>query len=677
LTQETSPYLLQHAGNPVDWYPWGGEALSRAKAEDKPILLSIGYSACHWCHVMAHESFENDEVASLMNENFINIKVDREERPDLDTVYMEAVQAITGRGGWPLTVFLTPEGEPFFGGTYFPPEDSRGLPGFSKVLRAVSSAYHNRREEVTGAVQQITNALTTRKNTRESEDDLKPGILNDAHATLVSSYDTTNGGFGQAPKFPQPMVLEFLLSYFLRTGNRTSLDMVVNTLEKMARGGVYDQIGGGFHRYSTDNHWLVPHFEKMLYDNALLARLYLRAYKITASPLFKRIVEETIDYVLREMTSSDGAFYSTQDADSEGEEGRYYTWTPEEIEKVVGKERGKILCDYYGVTPNGNFEGRNILHVIHESATGHSAVKQVQTMLLKEGEKRVKPGRDEKAITAWNGLMLAALSEAANMLDREDYLEAALTNGKFLLEKLSNDGKLMHTYKDGKSRIDAYLDDYALLIEGLLKLHEASLEGKWLQEATRLGSVMVRDFWDESAGKFYDTSGRHQSLFIRPGNSYDGALPSGASAATMALLKLSRLSDNRRFEHIASISLKSVSGSLADYPQGHGNWLSALDLLLNNRREIVVVGTRNSPQTKALLKIILNSRLPDQVFAAVDPDDPFPARDIALLKDREMKNGQPTVYVCENYSCHTPLTDPAELQDLLHQSGQEDPGLNP
>ncbi|MFO7712395.1 MAG: thioredoxin domain-containing protein, partial [Dehalococcoidia bacterium] len=463
LAGETSPYLRQHAHNPVDWYPWCDEALSRARAEDKPILLSIGYSACHWCHVMAHESFEDHDTALLMNEGFINIKVDREERPDVDAIYMDAVQAMTGSGGWPLTVFLTPEGKPFYGGTYFPPEDRHGMPGFRRVLRSVADFYRRNRGEVEHSARLMVAALEERSGVPVETRPLHVDVLHEAFAALRADLDAANGGFGAAPKFPQPLILEYLLRYHHRTGNEEALDMATLALEKMAAGGIYDQIGGGFHRYATDAGWLVPHFEKMLYDNALLSRVYLHAYLVTRRPLFRRIVEETIDYVLREVTDPEGGFYSAQDADSEGLEGKYYVWTLDEVKTVLGEEQASVVEDYYGISAKGNFGGSNILHVPGDIAVeAPDVVRLAGVALLKERETRVHPGRDDKVLTSWNALMLASLAEAASVLERDDYLAAAVANGSFILEKMMLDGYLKHTYKDGEAKIEGFLDDYAL-----------------------------------------------------------------------------------------------------------------------------------------------------------------------------------------------------------------------
>jgi hypothetical protein len=666
LVNETSPYLLQHAGNPVDWYPWGDEAMTRARTEDKPILLSIGYSACHWCHVMAHESFENEEIARLMNENFVNIKVDREERPDLDTVYMEAVQSITGGGGWPLTVFLTPEGNPFYGGTYFPPEDRHGLPGFPRVLMTVSDAYKNRNNQVKQATDQILKVLNSKVNSKTIAGQLTADILEQAYSAIKQDFDRENGGFGGAPKFPQPIVLEFLLRYHLRTREKDALEMVTSTLEKMARGGIYDQIGGGFHRYSTDNHWLVPHFEKMLYDNALLSKIYLHAYLVTKTPLFRRIAEETIDYVLREMTSPQGGFYSTQDADSEGEEGKYYLWSIDEIKNVLGDETAGIIGKYYGVTTGGNFESRNILHVTRNAQPEEPGiVSQSKSLLLKEREKRVKPGRDEKILASWNGLMLSSLAQAASILHRRDYLDAAIANGSFLLNSMTTEGYLMHTYKDKQAKIAGFLEDYALVIAGLLDLHQATFQGKWLKEAIRYTDILVDEFWDDSTSMFYDTGKRHQPLFIRPNNIHDGAVPSGPSSATLTLLKVGRLTGYDRFEQIAIKSLQNMRENLSHYSLAFGNWLCALDLQLSTPQEIAIIGPRNDSATEELLDVLLSNWNPNRVAAMIDPDDPAPFTGIPLLKNRDMIDNQPTVYLCERHSCQMPVTNPSLLRAQL------------
>ena len=527
LINETSPYLLQHAHNPVEWYPWGEDALERSRSEDKPILLSIGYSACHWCHVMERESFENEAIAGLMNENFINIKVDREERPDLDAIYMEAVQMLTGSGGWPMTVFLTPEGKPFYGGTYFPPVDRQNMPGFPRLLLGIAEAYNTNKGEIQRVTQQLTEQMGRGSQVPRGTAILTVDVLHRAYSTLATNFDYQNGGFGMAPKFPQPMTPEFLLRYHDHGYNPRALELVELTLEKMAYGGIYDQVGGGFHRYSTDAYWLVPHFEKMLYDNALLARLYLHAFQITGKPLYRRITEETLDYVLREMTDSGGGFYSAQDADSEGEEGKFFVWTPEEIMDVLGEEDGRVFSGYFGVTSNGNFEGKNILNVPRDPeafAAEHQLdpeqldgiVARGRTKLLEVRDLRVHPLLDDKVLASWNGLMLRSFAEAGAVLDRADYLEAAVKNAEFLTTVMCPQGRLLRTYRNGEAKLLGYLEDYSCVADGLIALYEATLDLRWLENAVTMADSMIELFWDEATGGFYDTGSDHEALVIRP-----------------------------------------------------------------------------------------------------------------------------------------------------------------
>ncbi len=515
LINETSPYLLQHAHNPVDWYPWGDEAFDRAKAEDKPVLLSIGYSACHWCHVMERESFENEAIARLMNENFINIKVDREERPDLDSIYMTAVQLMTGQGGWPMTVFLTPEQIPFYGGTYYPPEDGHGMPGFPRILISLAEAYRSRRDEISENAVSLLRELDRLGDVRGSVGALTVESLEVASRQLVRGLDPTHGGFGSKPKFPPAMSLDFLLRHYRRTGDASILEAVELTLEKMACGGIYDQLGGGFHRYSVDERWLVPHFEKMLYDNALLARIYTDAWLATGKELYKRIATETLDYVRLEMTDPDGGFYSTQDADSEGVEGKFFVWTSAEVEALLGPDDAPIFCRYFDISPYGNFEGHNILHVDLEPGVVAKlfnvtpervteAIERGRPILFEEREKRVKPGRDEKMLTAWNALMLKSFAEAARAFGRDDYAEVATKNAEFLMRVMSQrseDGalRLLRTHKDGESRLNGYLEDYAYLADALLSLYEATFDVRWFNDARALVESMIVNFWDKRA----------------------------------------------------------------------------------------------------------------------------------------------------------------------------------
>ncbi|MBI3733608.1 MAG: thioredoxin domain-containing protein [Chloroflexi bacterium] len=698
LIHETSPYLLQHAHNPVEWYAWGPEALSRAKAEDKPILLSIGYSACHWCHVMEHESFEDEETARVMNAHFVSIKVDREERPDLDAIYMQAVQAISGHGGWPMTMFLTPDGQPFYGGTYYPPEPRHGMPAFTQVLQSVAQAYHQRRGDVLKSAGELTRQLAAQANANLKREELIGTIIADAVAAFEAQYDRAQGGFGGAPKFPQPMNLEFLLRIYQRTRYPAALAMVEKTLQAMARGGLYDQLGGGFHRYSVDAHWLVPHFEKMLYDNAQLARLYLHAYQATGKAFYARIATETLDYVLREMTHPQGGFYSTQDADSEGEEGKFYVWSPAEITAVLGAEDARIFAAYYDVDARGNFEGKTILNVPRdEEAVAQSlkipaerlraVIAEARPRLYAAREQRVHPGRDEKVLTAWNGLMLAAFAEAARVLDRDDYREAAVRNAEFLLENLTprpplltdvvrrggaeggGEARLLRSWKDGKAKLNGYLEDYANLIDGLLALYEATFEARWLLDARRLTETIIAQFWSDELGGFYDTGNDHESLIARPRDVFDNATPSGGAVAALALQRLAVMFGEVDYARRAVESLKGVSALMKRYPHGLGQWLNALDFYLSHPKEIAVVGDLAQADTRALLAAVFGPYLPNKVVihqadasargsAMAMPTSP-------LLEGKDRIEGRATAYVCENYTCQSPVTDPRELAAQL------------
>ena len=527
LINETSPYLLQHAHNPVDWRPWGEEALDKAQTEDKPILLSIGYSACHWCHVMERESFEDERIAGMMNDNFVSIKVDREERPDIDNIYMNAVQALTGSGGWPLTVFLTPDGRPFYGGTYFPPDDNRGMVSFPRLLSAMADAYRNKRGDVIQATQQLLEQVRRMAEVPRAQEPLSPDVLHQAFQNLVSNYDFQNGGFGSAPKFPQPMTYEFILRYHKLTNSPRALEMVELAASRMATGGIYDQIGGGFHRYSTDPYWLVPHFEKMLYDNALLVRLFLHLFQATRNEFYRRIAEETLDYVIREMRDPAGGFYSSQDADSEGEEGKFFVWSKDELALILGEKDADLTSGYWGVSDTGNFEGRNILNVpqgaeSYAAEAGISpealagAVSSAKAKLMEARERRIHPGRDDKALTAWNGMMLRSFAEAASILERDDYRQAATDCAEFLLRELVSNGRLLRTYKDGKAHLNGYLEDYAYLADGLLYLYEATFDDRWLNEARHLADGMIDLFWEQAENGFYDTGRDHEDLVVRP-----------------------------------------------------------------------------------------------------------------------------------------------------------------
>lgn len=672
LATQTSPYLLQHANNPVDWYPWGPEALAKAQAEDKPVFLSIGYAACHWCHVMAHESFENPAIAALMNQHFINIKVDREERPDLDSIYMDAVVALTGHGGWPMSVFLTPSGQPFYGGTYYPPTRRGGMPAFTDILNGIHDAWLNRRDTVLDGGQEVINHIQgAETGGLTGADDLKPSTLAEAAKAVFSQFDWRHAGWGQAPKFPQPMTVEFLLRHHLSTGDPLALEMVTKTLDAMLKGGMYDQLGGGFHRYSTDAVWLVPHFEKMLYDNSQLARAYLHAWQVTHNPEYKRCVEEILDYVLREMTDPTGGFYSTQDADSEGEEGKFFIWDESEIDDLLGKD-AELFKGCYGISSGGNFEGRNILFVansleavagrykLNVSEVGESLARS-KSILFREREKRVHPGLDDKVLSGWNGLMLAAFAEAARILDRSDYLAAAQANARFLLQQMRTpQGRLYRTWRKGEAKLNGYAEDYAAVCEGLLTLYESDFDVAWFAAAQELADTLLTHFADP-AGGFFDTSDDHEALVFRPKSLQDNAVPSGNSLAVTALLKLGSLTGEGRYTDAAEKILRQVQPALAKYPTGFGQWLVALSYALSGPREIAIVGDVSATATRVLLSEIWSAFRPFQVTAVGTAATPIP-----LLFDRRQLNGQTTVYVCEHFACRTPVTDLADFRAILN-----------
>jgi hypothetical protein len=663
LAKEASLYLRQHAENPVDWYPWGEEALDKARGEDKPILLSIGYSACHWCHVMAHESFESDKIARLMNDNFVNIKVDREERPDIDAIYMEAVQSISGSGGWPLTVFLTSEGKPFFGGTYFPPEDRQGLPGFSRVLAAVIDAYKNRRDEIDQTSSQIM-ATLKRNPTGDKQASLSVEFLDEAHENLKTDFDWINGGFGSVPKFPQPMTLEFLLRYYRRTRDAEALQMVTLTLEKMANGGIFDQLGGGFHRYSTDGHWTVPHFEKMLYDNAQLSRFYMQTYLVTKRPEFRRIAEETLDYVITDMASPQGGFYSTRDADSEGVEGKYYLWNFSEITQILGDKIGRQVSEYYGLTASGN-QTSNILHSSRMlMAELPEVIKISRATLLSYRQKRIQPARDEKIIASWNGLMLSSLAEAASVLGRSDYLGAAVAAGTFLMCSMITGPYIRHIWNNGRSSVDGFLPDYSLVIDGFIKLHEATFEGQWLRQAIDMAEVMVESFWNDSSGMFFDTTKEHQELIVRPRVLTDNSIPSGSSSAALVLFKLSRITGREDLEKIASKSIRTVIDLCRQHPLSFSHWLCALDFYLSTPKEIAVLGRHDDKSTEEMMRVLNNIWLPNKVLVACEPPD-LTLAGLPILEGKHMIDDNPTIFICERFTCRSPATNPKELKAQL------------
>ncbi|MFL6285384.1 MAG: thioredoxin domain-containing protein [Pyrinomonadaceae bacterium] len=678
LAGESSPYLLQHAHNPVDWYPWGEEALARSRSEDRPILLSIGYSACHWCHVMERESFENEETARIMNENFVNIKVDREERPDLDQIYMNAVQMMTRHGGWPLTVFLTPDLIPYYGGTYFPPEDRYQMPGFPRILAAVSEAYRARPEEVRQSAWEILSELRRMSVAQESSENINAQLLDNAYRNLARTYDPRNGGFGSAPKFPSSMNLEFLLRTYKRTGEARALEMATHTCRRMAEGGMYDQLGGGFHRYSTDARWLVPHFEKMLYDNALLARLYLHAFQATGDEFFRRIAEETLLYVTREMTDESGAFYSTQDADSEGVEGKFFVWDKEEVESLLGPTDAQLFSAYYDVTAGGNFEERNILNVertIDEVAREQNVnaeklrevIERGRGILFTERERRIKPGRDEKVITAWNGLMLEAFAEAAAVLEREDYRETAERNAEFILESLMKDGLLLHVYKDGSAKHVGFLDDYAYVASAFVTLYETTGNLRWLEEARALADKMVEEFWDEEGGGFFYNGRSGEQLIVRNKDYFDNATPSGNSVAAECLLRLSVLTGDEDYSRKAVNVLRLVRDAVERYPSAFGYALGAMDFYLSTPKEVVIVSPAGGGggDAHALAREVWTRYLPNKILVQAFESDARAAEQIPLLRERTAVSGRTTAYVCEHYACRQPVGTPEELATQL------------
>ena len=676
LINETSPYLLQHANNPVDWYPWGEEALGRARNEDKPILLSIGYSACHWCHVMERESFENEDIAEIMNRNFVNIKVDREERPDLDAVYMEAVQMLTGSGGWPMTVFLTPDGKPFYGGTYFPPVDRHNMPGFPRLLETVSNAYRSSNPEIQRVTAQLTEQMGRSGQMPRGSGALDDSILHQAYNTLATNFDYQNGGVGSAPKFPQAMTLEVMLRHYAHGHNDRALTMLELTLEKMARGGIYDQIGGGFHRYSTDSFWLVPHFEKMLYDNALLARLYLHGWLATGRALYSRITEETLDYVLREMTGEHGGFFSATDADSEGEEGKFFVWAPEEIEAALGNEDATLFSEFFGVSQRGNFEGQNILNITVKAADfaqrqGISLESLVEVIrrgketLRLAREEREHPLLDDKALASWNGLMLRAFAEAGAALERQDYLDAATRNATFLLETMRPQGRLMRSYREGQAKLPGFLEDYSFVADGLLSLYEATFERRWLDAAVELADEMISLFWDDQASGFYDTGRDHEELVVRPRDVFDNAQPCGGSVASDLLLRLSVVTGNDDYAAKALASLRTLAELMGRAPAGTGRWLAALDFYLSMPKEVAVVGPLDNPDTRNLLREVHGRYLANRVMVGAEGESAAVSSGLPLLAGRGMVDGKPTAYVCENYACQLPVTNAEALAAQL------------
>ena len=646
LAQETSPYLLQHADNPVDWQPWDDAALAQARAQDKPILVSIGYAACHWCHVMEHESFEDPEVAALMNERFVCIKVDREERPDVDAVYMEAVQAMTGQGGWPLNAFLTPDGVPFFAGTYFPPQPRHGMPSWSQVLEGVAEAWGDQRDRIMAGVEKIVARLQASARLEAPDADLDPATLDAAVDGLRRSYDGEHGGWGGAPKFPAASAIELLLA-------RGEREMSLHTLRCMASGGMYDQVGGGFARYSVDAGWVVPHFEKMLYDNALLARAYLHGWQVSGDALLGRVCTETLDWALRELRQPEGGFASALDADSEGVEGRYYVWTLDEVREALGPELAPVAIGHFGMTEAGNFEGANV----PVRATGDPPeLPEIRCRLFGARERRVRPGLDDKRITAWNALMISALADAGAVLERTDYRDAAVACAEFLLAELRDaDGRLLRTFNRGRAKQPAFLDDHAFLLEALLTLYEATFDPRWFTEAERLAGELVERFADRERGGFFSTPADGETLVARRKDLEDAPIPSGQSAACFGLLRLARLTGEQRWEDAALGVLRLLHTVAPQYPTAFGHLLQALDFWFAPVREVAIVG----PEPGDLFRVVRGAFRPHVVLAG------GPADGVPLLAGREAVDGRAAAYVCERFACRRPVTEPAELAGLL------------
>jgi uncharacterized protein YyaL (SSP411 family) len=683
LLHETSPYLLQHAHNPVDWYPWGTEALQRAKSENKPIFLSIGYSACHWCHVMEHESFEDPEIARLMNEHFVCIKVDREERPDLDQIYMTAVQIIAGRGGWPMSVFLTPELQPFFGGTYWPPRSRMGMAGFDQVLAAVVDAWQNRQPQAISQAQQLTEQIATiglHEPTRDNP--IERSLLDGAMSYLLRAFDGTWGGFGAAPKFPHAMELQLLLRLWQRQPRDELLHAVNLTLDKMASGGIYDHLGGGFARYSVDARWLVPHFEKMLYDNALLAAAYLDSYLATGQLRHATVVRETLDYVLRDMTDSAGGFHSTEDADSEGEEGKYYVWDLDEIREVLGSELAERFCEVYDVTERGNFEGHNILNLprtIEQVAQLRrwpveqltEQMQRAREMLQTRRRQRVRPGKDDKVIVCWNGLMIDTLARAARGLDEPRYLHAAVGATEFIRDHLLRDGRLLHSWRNGRASLSAYLDDYSALANALISLYEASFDPRWIRWAFSLMDDVLQRFSDPAGGALFFTADDHEPLITRTKDLQDSSVPSGNALAACALLRLSHLGQRADYREAAAAVLQSADSLLRQSPAAAGQMLLAVDLFLGPFHEIAVVADPRQDDVRLALRDLNRRYLPRIALAVRPANQPIDCDPLEpLFRDRPAVGGEPTYYVCEDTHCWQPVVGPTAAVALWDRLAQ-------
>ncbi len=669
LTGSTSPYLLQHAENPVDWHPWGPEALEKAREQDKPIFLSIGYAACHWCHVMAHESFEDPKTAALMNENFVNIKVDREERPDIDSLYMDAVVAMTGQGGWPMSVFLTPDGRPFYGGTYFPPARRFNMPAFSEILLALADKWSNDRDSLLDIGNELTDRIAAAPALRAGDNELDPQQFDRAAELLFRGYDWTHGGWGQAPKFPQPMAIEFLLRRYARSQDKLALDMAKHVLSAMADGGMYDQLGGGFSRYAVDEIWLVPHFEKMLYDNAQLARVYIQAWQVTGDHQTLVVANETIAFMLREMRHPEGGFYSSYDADSEGEEGKFYVWSIEEINATIEDPKlAELVIAAYGVTEAGNFEGSNIFfraskpealaeQLSMDVETVEKRLAEARELLLQTRRQRIHPGLDDKVLTAWNGLTLIALAEAARATQNEEYLVAAQTQANFLLGNLLVDGKLLRSWRDGKAQYTAYLEDHAALGLGLLALYQSDFDPRWYREAVRQADELLEAFADPEGG-FFDTRHDHEQLIARPKSIQDSPTPSGNTLAAMLLLTLGAYEGAARFIEPAESALRAMVLTASQHPSAFAGWLNAMDFAIGPQLQLAIAGSPSDARFNELLSRFNSEYIPNLIVAGGEPgadDQP------TLMAERSMREDRPTAYLCQGFACQLPTSDTEEL----------------
>ena len=674
LAQETSPYLLQHAHQPVDWYAWGAEALDKARQEDKPIFLSIGYSACHWCHVMSRECFDNEELARQMNERFINIKVDREERPEIDAIYMNALIAMNGQGGWPLNLFLTPEQKPYLGGTYFPPIPSNHQPGFGEILRQAHDQYRDQKEQVLSRSGEILHKINSRPIPVPARENSAQSLIKAAVDQLTDKFDEAYGGFGAGMKFPEPMLYSLLLRHWVHSENNDVLMMVDKSLTHMAEGGMYDQLGGGFHRYSTDREWRVPHFEKMLSDNALMSRLYLDAFQATQQEIYQVIVEDIFEYADREMTSPEGAFFTSQDADTEGREGIYFTWELKEVLDLLGPRHAQVFAKMYGVTPAGQIERRNVLRVMQDMEktaesegvpifeVGH-IIKNGRKTLLEAREKRPQPHRDEKILAGWNGLMISSLARGFIVLRKESYLQRAATCADFIWKALWQEGTLLRVYKDGQARFKGCLEDYAYLLEGLIALYEASFEPQWLEKAQVLAEAMIKKFWDEKEHGFYMTASDHEPLVTRLKSSMDDAMPSANAVAALALLRLGRLTGVRLFEEKGRQTVQAFQGAMEQRPAAFTAFLSAMDLMESSPVEVVLSGPVDDKEYQSMLETLYRDYRPNMMLVVYKGEET--AQWVPWAEGRGPVSNQPTVYVCKEGTCHPPVHTSHALYNLL------------